>query len=250
MIGQAIAIWMTVFLIVSCASTSPNKSVGLNSFNFDNYDFLVIEKSSPSLFEINSELGGLMQIYDMKVVTPQEYESLSPENKNRTLYTNISLDSEGEINILNISFEDATVRQVKNNFNGVAKGDMSNSNDRSKALQSVSNKIIKELKKDKGLIADRNKLLADERKAILPGMRSSSMNFEAKEYFVIADTLNVRKAPMVGFDVIEKVKEGDVLKKISSLSGWAKVALPSGKRGWVSMRYLQPISPTQQLVQN
>ncbi len=240
--GRVISILIVALLIVSCASTQQNRSVDSNRFSFENYDFLVVKKDTSLLFDIDTEFGNLMQIYNMKVVTPQEYESMTPENQKKTLYAQISLGSEDGNNQLNISFEDAVSGETKSNFGEVAEGDMSNSRDRSKALRSVSNKIIKALKKDKGLIANKNKLLADERELILPGMRSGDIDAEVKEYLVVVRTLNVRKAPMVGFDIIEKVKEGDVLKKISSLLGWVKVELPSGKRGWVSMKYLQPIA--------
>ena len=240
--GRVISILIVALLIVSCASTQQNRSVDSNRFSFENYDFLVVKKDTSLLFDIDTEFGNLMQIYNMKVVTPQEYESMTPENQKKTLYAQISLGSEGENNQLNISFEDAISGETKSNFGEVVEGDMSNSRDRSKALRSVSNKIIKALKRDKGLISNKNKLLADEREVILPGMKSADIDAEVKKYLVVVRTLNVRKAPMVGFDIIEKVKEGDVLKKISSLLGWVKVELPSGKRGWVSMKYLQPIA--------
>ncbi len=240
--GRAITILVAALLIVSCASTPQSKPVVSNSVSFKNYNFLVIQKSIFPLLDIGTEFGDLMQIYSMKIITLQEYENLTPTHQKQTLYTRIYLSSKGETDRLNISFEDAITGEEKSNFSGVAQGDMSNSRDRSKALQSVSNKIIKVLKRDKGLIADKNKLLADEREAILPGTRLNTTNTLVKEYRVVVHTLNVRKAPMVGFDIIEKVKEGDILKKISSLLGWIKVELPSGKKGWVSMKYLQPIA--------
>ncbi len=241
--GRTITTIISALLIISCTSVSQNKLVE-SSFSFKNYDFLVVSNSELLLLDIDTEFGDLMQIYSMKALTTQEYEQFSFDNKKRTLFAKISLDTKGETDLLNILFEDTVTGEAKRNFSGVAEGDMLESEDRSKALQLVSNKIIKALKEDKGLI-DNNKLLADEREVILPGIQPNTTDTLIKSYRVTADTLNVRKAPIVGLDIIEKVNKGDVLKKISSLLGWAKVELPSGKTGWVSMKYLQPIDETQ-----
>ncbi len=233
---------VSVLIFVSCAVVPQDKQEGHDPFSFAEYDFVVIENRT-SLAGIDDEFGELMNIYGMQTVTAAEYESMSVENRARTLKAIISLVDDGGVDSIDISFKVATDEGAKKSFGSAVKGDIDNTVSRSKVLQSVADKIIKELKEDKGLSAGENKLLADERDAILPGARSKNIDEPAKEYVVIANTLNVRKAPMIGFDVIEKVKKGDVLKKISSLLGWIKVELPSGRVGWVSMKYLQAHKP-------
>ncbi len=242
--ARVITMLVTAFLTLSCASTPQNKLAEPNNFTFENYDFLVVKKST-SLSDIDIEFGDLMKIYNMKVITVNEYENMVSENQKRTLFTKIYLDNKTEKSQLIVLFKDSVTGEEKRSFSGHAEGDMYNSKDRSKALQTVSNKVIKELKEDKGLLANKSNMLAKKHKTILPGVKSNKTDVLTKSYIVTADTLNVRKAPVVGLDIIEKVKKGHILTKISSLLGWVKVELPSGNIGWVSMKYLQPIDESQ-----
>ena len=58
---------------------------------------------------------------------------------------------------------------------------------------------------------------------------------------VTVNLLNVRKGPGTSYDIIGKVKKGDVLSVLGkSYTGtWLQVRTPDGKKGWVSNLYVE-----------
>jgi tetratricopeptide (TPR) repeat protein len=55
-----------------------------------------------------------------------------------------------------------------------------------------------------------------------------------------ADEVNVRAERGTEGELLTKVRRGDQLKRLGSEEGWYKVALPDGREGWVSSRYVRP----------
>lgn len=60
---------------------------------------------------------------------------------------------------------------------------------------------------------------------------------------VTGSTLNVRGGPSAGSAVVAKVRKGDRLTLLEEQPDWLRVALPSGKEGWVAARYVRKEEP-------
>ncbi|MFP5528161.1 N-acetylmuramoyl-L-alanine amidase [Peptococcus simiae] len=56
---------------------------------------------------------------------------------------------------------------------------------------------------------------------------------------VTGSVVNIRSGPSTDYPVIDAVKQGDVLTRLSSASGWHQVQLASGKKGWIIGQYVK-----------
>ena len=148
------AVASLVFLV---ACSDPYRLVYSNGFSFSNYDFLVISKPDPtvtatSLYGMDIEFANMMSRYNMKVVGDKEFQTLTPEQKQRTLFARMSMTSSSKKdNLISVSFDDAISGKTVASVTGRAKGDMFDASDRTKAFESVSNAIVQAMERDKGL---------------------------------------------------------------------------------------------------
>jgi len=60
---------------------------------------------------------------------------------------------------------------------------------------------------------------------------------------VNTERLNVRSGPGENFDIMYEVLKGDSLEVLGNSPGWVYVKLPSGKFGWVQVKYTEPENP-------
>ncbi|WP_371154207.1 SH3 domain-containing protein [Jannaschia sp. 2305UL9-9] len=51
--------------------------------------------------------------------------------------------------------------------------------------------------------------------------------------------LNLRSGPGTRFDILRRLSPGDRVDVEEEIGSWAKVRLPSGDRGWASLKYLE-----------
>lgn len=67
-----------------------------------------------------------------------------------------------------------------------------------------------------------------------PGTDTSSAYLK-----VIGSVVNIRSGPSTEYSILDAVKQGDVLTRLSSASGWHQVQLPNGKKGWITGTYVK-----------
>ncbi|MFM9413317.1 N-acetylmuramoyl-L-alanine amidase [Peptococcus simiae] len=56
---------------------------------------------------------------------------------------------------------------------------------------------------------------------------------------VTGSVVNIRSGSSTDYPVIDTVKQGDVLTRLSSASGWHQVQLANGKKGWITGAYVK-----------
>lgn len=98
--------------VTACSTTSPNRLVYSSGFSFANYDYVVIAKpdgsnTHTSLYGMDVEFANLMGRYNMKVIGPNEYTSLSDSNRLRTLFARMAATAGDDYITLSVSFDDA-----------------------------------------------------------------------------------------------------------------------------------------------
>lgn len=126
-----------------------------HGFTFANYDFIVVSKpssdSSTPLYGMDVEFGNLMASLNMKVIGDKEFGKLSQADKIKTLFARLSLSASSDRNLLSVSFDDAESGKTVCSISQVAKGDMLDEDERTKALDSVTRVIARAVQRDKGL---------------------------------------------------------------------------------------------------
>ncbi len=144
-----------LFSLFSVACASPNRVVYSSGFSFSNYDYVVVGKpdgqGSTTLYGMDVEFANLLSKYNMNIIGDKEFESMSPENKKRSLYARMSLSASDAYIVLTVSFDDAVTGRIGSSVTGSAKGNLFDGDDRGKAFESVASTVIKALQKDRGL---------------------------------------------------------------------------------------------------
>ena len=140
--------------IAACAS--PSRLVYSSGFSFANYDYVFIAKPEAqgkvtTLYGMDVEFGNLMDSYNMKVVGDKEFETLSPENRARTLFARMAVAASSERIIFSVSFDDAVTGRTGATITSSSKGNLFEADDRSEAFETVSNAVVRAMQHDKGL---------------------------------------------------------------------------------------------------
>jgi len=78
--------------------------------------------------------------------------------------------------------------------------------------------------------------------ALLPGAAAADRSSEPSAR-VIADRLNVRSGPGTENAVVATAVRGDIVTVLEESDDWLRVRLPDGKRGWISARFVEILSP-------
>ena len=143
-------------VLAACGSVPPPRLVYSSGFSFANYDYLVIRKpggsdTSTSLYGMDIEFANLMSRYNMNVIGDKEYDTLSSDNKKRTLYARMSLIANGKFSLASVSFDDAVTGRTGSSISAHAKGNIFNNEDRTLVLEALSKTIVNALQQDKGI---------------------------------------------------------------------------------------------------
>lgn len=142
--------------LVAAACASPSRLVYSSGFSFANYDYVFIAKPEAqgkvtTLYGMDVEFGNLMDSYNMKVVGEKEFESMTPENRKRTLYSRMAVAASSERIIFSVSFDDAVSGRTGATITSSSKGNLFDADDRGDAFQDVSNAVVRAIQQDKGL---------------------------------------------------------------------------------------------------
>jgi hypothetical protein len=127
-----------------------------SGFSFAKYDFMVVAKpevgsTSTPLLGMDIEFGNLMARHNMRIIGDKEFERLPEKDQSRTLLARLALITSPGRNLITVSFDDAVSGRTVASISQVAKGDMLDEDERTKALESVTNVVVQAIQKDKGL---------------------------------------------------------------------------------------------------
>lgn len=165
-VGALIVALGSAVVLAGCAAKNTYRMVYSAGFSFANYNFLIVgkpnEKTGPSLYGLDIEFANLMSRYSWKVIGDKEFQALTPEQKQQTLFARLAVisSSEKDQSLLSVSFDDALTDKTVATVTTESEVDMFDAGERNEAFESLSNAIVKALERDKGLTVTETKTKA------------------------------------------------------------------------------------------
>jgi hypothetical protein len=127
-----------------------------SGFSFSRYEYVVVAKpdaqvTGAALYGMDVELANLLTRYNMKVIGNKEYESLSTDDKGKTLFARMSLSASKNKMDVTVSFDDMVTGRTGASVTTYADGDIFDTDSRTQAFNDAAKAIINAFQHDKGL---------------------------------------------------------------------------------------------------
>lgn len=151
---KRLSIGAIVALLAACHTDS--ELVYSSGFSFARYEFVIISKpdglaTSALLYGMDVELANLLTRYNMKVVGNKEYETLTPEEKSKTMFARMALNASKKKMTVTVSFDDMVSGRTGATVTTYADGNIFDNNSRTEAFNDAAKPIRDALQHDKGL---------------------------------------------------------------------------------------------------
>lgn len=147
-------LFLAVCLLAACHHLPPPRLVYSSGFTFANYDYVVVAKpdaghQSAVLYGMDIDLANLLGRYNMKVVGDKELATMPASAQQRALVARFAMAADGRINTVTVSFDDERSNRTVASATAMVKGDIYNTEDRSRIFEALASVIVKALVHDK-----------------------------------------------------------------------------------------------------
>ena len=153
---QMAVLTFTAVVVCGCSQT---RYVTSRGFSFQNYDYIVVNKpltthTTLSLYGMDLEFANYLASYNFNIVGYKEYDTLSPQQQQRTLEMRTQVAATHKDSALTVSFDDAVTGRTMASFTETGAGDISKFKAREKIVQKVMKKMTEVFVADRGLVVD------------------------------------------------------------------------------------------------